>query len=187
MSQPEPSSSSSFQDLFNDALQNYQIQTGTELIKHPLAKQLELCDSVDSIIAILQDQAHIFREFGGDNGKVMKSVKYSVNTLYTLSIGHRAVGLVHIYYLLIFLVSNCHPTAIPACECSIRWHRHLTCRRSLLGSHLHITVTSKSCRLSKTSVLSTTHSLTCLRHSRTFSADSVSIPWFLLRQHCQTF
>ena len=87
MSQLEPSSSSFFQDLFNDALQNYQNQTGTKLIGHPLTKKLESCDSADSIIAILQEQAQIFRKVRGDDRKVMKSVKYSVNILYTLSIG----------------------------------------------------------------------------------------------------
>jgi hypothetical protein len=97
MSQLESSSSSFFQDPFNDALQNYQNQTGTELIGHPLFKKLESCESVDSIIAILQEQAQIFCEFRGDNGKVMKSVKYSVNILYRLSImGNGGFGLVRL-------------------------------------------------------------------------------------------
>jgi hypothetical protein len=82
MSQP---SSSSFQDLFNAALQDYETQTGTRLDNHPFAKQLETCDSVDSITAVLQEQAQIFREFRGDNGNAMKSLKSSVDVLYTLS------------------------------------------------------------------------------------------------------
>jgi hypothetical protein len=96
MSQLEPSSSSFFRDLFNDALQNYQNQTGTKLIGHPLVKKLESCDSADSIIAILQEQAQIFRDVRGDDGKVMKSIIYSVNILYTLSIGTVGIGLVHL-------------------------------------------------------------------------------------------
>jgi hypothetical protein len=81
----QPSSSSSFRDLFNAALQDYENQTGTRLDSHPVAKQLEACDSVDSINAILQDQAQIFRQFRGDNGKPMKSLKSSADVLYTLS------------------------------------------------------------------------------------------------------
>ena len=86
---------SSFEDLFNAALRDYQNQTRTSLVDHPFAKQLESCDSVDSITAILQDQAQIFHEFRGDDGKLMKSVKYSVNILYTLSITTAGIGLVH--------------------------------------------------------------------------------------------
>lgn len=112
MSQLEPSSSSFFQDLFNDALQNYQNQTGTRLIGHPLAKKLESCDSADSIIAILQEQAQIFREVRGDDRKVMKSVKYSVNILYTLSIGTGGIGLVHLesFIDILFLIIILQPS-----------------------------------------------------------------------------
>ena len=93
----QPSSPSSFQDIFNAALQHYENQTGTSLVDHPLAKQLEACDSVHSITVILQEQAQILREFRED-GKLMKSVKYSVDVLYTLSISTvlgQGIGLVH--------------------------------------------------------------------------------------------
>ena len=75
----------SFQGLFNAALQDYEIQTGTVLFDHPFAKQLEACNSIDAITAILQEQAQIFRKFRGDDGKIMKSLKSSVDVLYTLS------------------------------------------------------------------------------------------------------
>ena len=90
--------SSSFQDLFNAALQEYENQTGCKLMEHPLAKQLETCDSVESITAILQEQAQIFRSFRGDDGKLMKSVKSSVDVIYTLSVSTvlgEGIGLVH--------------------------------------------------------------------------------------------
>ena len=91
----EMEQTSSFRVLFNSALQDYQIQTGNNLIDHPLAKQLESCDSAESITAILQEQAQIFREFRGDDGKFMKSLKCSVNILYTLSNTTEGIGLVH--------------------------------------------------------------------------------------------
>lgn len=87
MSQP-------FQDLFNAALQHYENQTGTKLVEHPLARQLEACNSVDSINAILQKQAQIFTKFRGDNGKLMKSIKCSIGVLYTLSVSTGGAGLV---------------------------------------------------------------------------------------------
>ena len=82
MSQP---SSSSFQGLFNAALEDYEKQTKTKLAEHPLAKKLEACDSVDSITAILQEQAQLFGGFREDDGKIMKSLRSSVDVLYTLS------------------------------------------------------------------------------------------------------
>ncbi|KAF8466108.1 hypothetical protein DFH94DRAFT_686226 [Russula ochroleuca] len=81
----QTSSSSSFQDLFNVALQDYENKTGIKLVDDPFAKKFEKCDSVDSITAVLQEQAQIFRKFRGDDGKLMKSLKASVDVLYTLS------------------------------------------------------------------------------------------------------
>ena len=91
----EMEQTSSFQILFNAALQDYQNQTGNSLIDHPLARQLESCDSVDSITAVLQEKAQIFRDFRGDDGKMIKSMKYSVDILYTLSTNTAGIGLVH--------------------------------------------------------------------------------------------
>ena len=90
----QPSSSSSLRDLFDTALQDYEIQTGTSLVDHPFAKQLEACDSVDSITAVLQEQAQIFRKFRGDDGKIMKSLKCSIDVLYTLSVSTESISLV---------------------------------------------------------------------------------------------
>jgi hypothetical protein len=90
--------SSSSRDLFNAALQDYENQTGTRLDDHPVAKLLETCDTADSITAILQQQAHIFRQFREDDGKPMKLLKSSVDVLYTLSTSTvlgECVGLVH--------------------------------------------------------------------------------------------
>jgi hypothetical protein len=88
---------SQFQGLFNAALQDYENQTGTRLVDHPFAKQLETCDSVNSVTAILQEQAQIFHEFRGDDGKLMKSLKSSVEVLHTPSISAvlgESIGLV---------------------------------------------------------------------------------------------
>ena len=75
-------------------MQDYQIQTGTALASHPLAKKLQDCDSVDTVTTVLQDQARAFSEFRGDNGRIAKSLKGIVSVLYTLSISTPAIGLV---------------------------------------------------------------------------------------------
>ena len=79
-------SSTSFQALFGAALRDYENRTGISLVNHPLAKQLEECDSLDSINAILREQANGFRQLRRDNGKLMNSLNCSVDVLYTLSI-----------------------------------------------------------------------------------------------------
>ena len=83
MSHPDPSSS--FQLLLGKALLDYEKQTGTKLADHSLAQQIETCDSVDSITLILEEQVQAFREFRGDDGKIMKSLKSVVRVLHTLS------------------------------------------------------------------------------------------------------
>ena len=76
----QPSSSSTFQTLFNTALQDYKDKTGSSLIDHPFAMQFQECDSVESITTILEEQARIFREFR-DHGKLVNSLKRLVDVL----------------------------------------------------------------------------------------------------------
>jgi hypothetical protein len=87
-------SSSRFRVLFESALRDYQIQTGMTLANHPLAEKLQNCNSVESVTALLQDQARAFSEFQGDNGRVAKSLMGVVSVLYSLSTCTASIGLV---------------------------------------------------------------------------------------------
>jgi hypothetical protein len=78
-------SSPVLQSLFAAAMWDYQQQTGITLDDDPLVGQLENCDSAESIIAVLQEQARAFTEYRRDNGKVMKPLKRVVHVLYVLS------------------------------------------------------------------------------------------------------
>jgi hypothetical protein len=94
---PMSQSSSTFQALFSAALQDYKDKTGNTLIDHPFAKQLEMCDSVNSIATILQEQAQSFREFSENDGKLMKALNSSVDILCLPSISSalaEAIGFV---------------------------------------------------------------------------------------------
>ena len=89
----DQSQSSHFRVLFESALQDYQIQTGTTLV----AGQLQNCDSVESVTAALQEQARGFTEFRGGDGRIMKSLKTVVSVLDSLSTSTalgEAIGLV---------------------------------------------------------------------------------------------
>jgi hypothetical protein len=91
------STSSTFRALFNAALQDYENQTGINLADHPFAKQLETCDSVSSITAILQEQAQSFRKFRESDGKLMKALDSSIDILCAPSISaafSETIGLV---------------------------------------------------------------------------------------------
>ena len=92
-----PSTSARFRLLFDAALQDYQKQTGTNLIDHPLAKQLQSCDSVESITIFFREQAQAFTEFRGNDSRIMRPLKSAVSILDMLSTSTalgEAIGLV---------------------------------------------------------------------------------------------
>lgn len=77
-------SSSRLQELFEAALHDYEKQTGIALAEHPLAGQLQNCDSVESFTVVLHEQTKAFNEFQGSN-KIMKPFKSALSVLYKLS------------------------------------------------------------------------------------------------------
>ena len=76
--------SSHLQVLFEAALQDYQKQTGIALAEHPLAEQLQNCDSVESVTAVLREQTQAFSEFQ-EKDKILKPFKKAVSILCKLS------------------------------------------------------------------------------------------------------
>ena len=80
--------------LFETALQDYEKQTSIALAKHPLAEQLQNCNSVETIIALFPRDLSEFR--GGD--KLTKLLKSVVSILCAISITAklgRFIGLVY--------------------------------------------------------------------------------------------
>jgi hypothetical protein len=80
----DQSGSPHLQVLFEVALQNYEEQTGITLVDHPLAKQLQDCNSVESITAVLRERTQAFNDFRGKE-KVMKPLQKAISVLYKLS------------------------------------------------------------------------------------------------------
>ena len=76
----DQSGSSNFPSLFESALHDYEKQTGIPLANHPLARQLQNCQSIDSVTALLQEQARAFSGFR-ERDKIMKSLKSVVSAL----------------------------------------------------------------------------------------------------------
>ena len=77
------SGSSHLRVLFETALEDYKKQTSIELAKHPLAEQLQDCNSVESVTDILREQAQGFKEFR-EKDKVLRPLKKVLTVLHRL-------------------------------------------------------------------------------------------------------
>ena len=86
---------SPFHSLFESSLHDYENQTGIPLAlalaNHPLAEQLQKCQSLESVTTLLQEQARAFSEFR-ESDKIMKSLTSLVSALSrvsaTATLGH---------------------------------------------------------------------------------------------------
>jgi hypothetical protein len=88
--------SAQFRAFFDSALQDYEEKTGISLSKQPLAEELENRDSVESITAVLRDQAQISSDSqGGDRIiKLMESVVSIICRLSATTALDSAIGMV---------------------------------------------------------------------------------------------
>ena len=75
--------SSNFESMLDAALAEYKKTTGNDLLAHWLASELQTCESVDSVIDILRDQAKAFER--SDDQKLMKWIDPLVHVLHTFS------------------------------------------------------------------------------------------------------
>jgi hypothetical protein len=77
------SSSSNFQLIINNALKAYEKRTKEDLLAHPLASQLQACDSPGDILAILQQQVQGLDQSSDD--RWTKWLNPTMSVLYSLS------------------------------------------------------------------------------------------------------
>ena len=78
------SGSSHSRVLFETALDDYKHQTGIDLAEHPLSEHLQDCNSVESVMAILREQAQEFKEFR-EKDKVLEPLKKVLTVLNRIS------------------------------------------------------------------------------------------------------
>jgi hypothetical protein len=69
----------------SDALNEYKAKTGHELLIHPLAAEVQRCDSVDAILAIFQGQAEALKQFRAGDQRLMKWISPVVDVLFKFS------------------------------------------------------------------------------------------------------
>ncbi|KAN0141609.1 hypothetical protein V8E53_000071 [Lactarius tabidus] len=82
---PAMSSSSHFQLIFNAALKAYEKKTKRDLITHPLATQLQTCDSAAAILTALQGQVDDFDLARKSDERLTRWLNPTVNVLLTFS------------------------------------------------------------------------------------------------------
>ncbi|KAI9437315.1 hypothetical protein H4582DRAFT_2058307 [Lactarius indigo] len=86
MSTPSTSASlSNFQSIFHASLRAYEKQTKKDLLSHPLAAQLQSCDSPAAILTVLQDQVQEFEQSRSADERLTRWLDPTVNVLYAFS------------------------------------------------------------------------------------------------------
>jgi len=76
---------STFETIFNTALDKYAKRTGQDLRNHPLAAAVDRCGSPDEILAIFQAQSQAFDEFRNGDPKLIKWLRPVVSGLHAIS------------------------------------------------------------------------------------------------------
>jgi hypothetical protein len=129
MSQTHPnassSSSSNFQSVLNAAIDAYEKKTKSKLLTHPLAAQLQSCNSPTAILSVLQDLIQQFDRRRSSDERLTNWLKPTVNVLYALSstLG-QGVGLVSLNSLVSWnLCPDCHSSGILTRQRGILRHR----------------------------------------------------------------
>jgi hypothetical protein len=99
--------------VLNAALEAYEKKTKYKLLTHPLAAQLQSCDSSTAILSVLQDIIQQFDRRRSSDERLTNWLNPMVNVLYAFSstIG-QGVGLVSLNSLL-YLLRICDPIFIP--------------------------------------------------------------------------
>ena len=88
-------SSSSFQSIINNALEAYEKRTKQNLLSHPLAQQLQTCDSPAAILVVLHQQVGEINQSQSSDERITNWLDPTVKVLYafTKALGE-GVGLV---------------------------------------------------------------------------------------------
>ena len=119
-------SSTSFETIFNAALEEYERKTKKNIASHPLAAQLKSCDSPSAILAVLRAQVQESDKSQSADERLTKWLDPTVNVLCAFSaVLGDAVGLVIIRFNTAQdLRSDVCVTGIPPFECGFCWDRN---------------------------------------------------------------
>ena|ERR1700761_945328 len=74
-----------FQPIFNEALSEFKKKTGKDLTTHPLAEEINACDSLEDILIVLQGKANELNQSKSGDERLIKWLTPTVNVLNALS------------------------------------------------------------------------------------------------------
>lgn len=78
-------SSPNFQSIFNAALKAYEKKTKKDLLAHPLAAQLQACNSHGDILSVLQDKVKELDQSMSTDERLSQWLNPTINVLYSFS------------------------------------------------------------------------------------------------------
>ena len=79
------SSASNFQSIFSTALKSYERRTKTDILAHPLASQLQACNSPGSILTVLQSQVDNLAQARSSDERLTKWLNPTINVILAFS------------------------------------------------------------------------------------------------------
>ena len=92
---PTPASFPNFQLILSNALKSYEKRTKCDLLAHPLAAQLQACESPGDILAIIHQQVQGLDQSQRADERMTKWLNSTITVLYTFSTSlEQRVGLV---------------------------------------------------------------------------------------------
>ncbi len=83
--QASSSSSPNFRPIFEKALEEYKTKTGKDLTAHPLAAEIQGCDSPEAILTVLEGKANELNQSRSSDERLTKWLNPTVNILNALS------------------------------------------------------------------------------------------------------
>jgi hypothetical protein len=101
------SSSSSFHTIINNALEAYEKRTKKNLLSHPLAGQLQTCNSSGAILLVLQQQVQKINQSQSGDEMLTKWLDPTVKVLYAFT-GALGEGVGLVCFQTCFLLRSAH-------------------------------------------------------------------------------
>ena len=123
---PSTSSLSNFQSIFNAAVDRYETKTNSKLLIHPLAAQLQPCDSPTAVLSLLQELVQEFDQGRSSDERFRSWLNPTVNVLFAFSatLGE-SVGLVNLYRESSYILGSDHRSlGFFARKSNICWYWH---------------------------------------------------------------
>ena len=74
-----------FKPILDEALSEYEKNTGNDLLNNWLTKEIQSCNTVEEVLGIIQDEANAFDKFRDGDKTLMKWIGPSLRVAYKIS------------------------------------------------------------------------------------------------------